>query len=238
MGELLIYKKPQLAVLEAYKKMRDYTPEERYKFAADLVVQLITDLGIRKNTAVKQNLDTIDHVVETFGTHTPEEIKHALKLFISLKLNLEIIHVVSPLVFSKVMQAYDNHKAEKLRTYRADKQKNQLKAENMLTEDEKTKIMQDAYFKIKTEFKTLGKIINRSHHIYDWLETAGKINYDVDFKMTIWNRAKIIAKSELTEKAITKKEHQKACFNIDNNSEPRVKIIAKRLSLEHYFTNL
>jgi len=235
--KIVKYKKPELAVLESLKKMRDYSEEERFVISKNLVENLLSDLGVGKNSDVQHHIRAIKHVSETLGSYTPEEIKKAFQLFISHKLNVDVFQQLNSVVIGRVMREYEIYKNQKLLKYKREMIKEKNK-EKELTKEEIENILIEGLDRITKDFNQNGKITENCNHIYDWLFEKGKLPKDVTYKKEIFERAKLIALDNAEWEA--KAEYSKHKILSDTiekikKGNATVITISKRLVLEDYF---
>ena len=110
------------------------------------------------------------------------------------------------------------------------------------TEAEINRIMLDAFDRIKAEVKEFGSIQGSAHHIYDFVTKRGQIIFSDAEKKAAFSISKREIISDEKNKAIgnyeLKKKLKHTLAMIENGSNSRVIINAKKLLLENYFLSL
>tara|TARA_R110002020_G_scaffold218594_5_gene426506 strand:+ start:318 stop:1100 length:783 start_codon:yes stop_codon:yes gene_type:complete len=236
MANIQVYKKPQLILLEEKKKIRDYPAEQRLAFSYKIVENLLADLGVGKNSDTEHHKRVIKAIADDYGKYTFEEIQNAFKLAIMGVLNIELFQQINVLVFAKVMKLYEEHKKNKLRTYRLNKQK---PIEQEMTNEEIQKFTEQALTKQLTNFLQTRTIDKKRIYVYDIFDKAGMMPTDIQYKKSVHKDAITILKQEYqTKKANSREEHKQIKKFLaevtDQSLTEEIKWKCKELALEDF----
>jgi hypothetical protein len=124
--------------------------------------------------------------------------------------------------------------------YKSLNKKKEIFVEEIPTEDEQEKIMQDAVMRLYLDFKNTNVVPPGNTHIYDYLYSKGKLpKHTKEFKDDISKRAKAIAKQQIElnpYKDPSLRNKVKETIKAIDKGEG-LKSISKRLVLEQYFKN-
>jgi len=236
MSNLTIYTPPKLAILEAKKKIRDYSETERNQITFRMIEKLLNLLGV--NDGKQEHHKTLHAFINEMYTRlTYEEINEAFNLCVAGEFNIKPFQQLNSVVFGQVISAFEVYKKEKLYTYRQKLQKE--KAMTDIPEKEKEFIMLEASDRIFRDYIQNKEITEACNHVYDYLFEKRLLPTDKDIKIAIFERAKLIAKSEAMRDAGTSYENHRqlkgTLEKITTGKSDTIVVIAKRLSLEQYF---
>lgn len=242
MGEIQIYKKPELVLLEEKLKLRDYSFDEREVQASKLVLNLLSDLGVSKNADTRHHTRSIKYISETCLSYSPEEIEKAFHLAIEGVLNVNLLQQLNSIVIGQVLREYEIYKRNKLKLYRM-KQTELRDTKKELSLEQKQEIMKSACERIFDQYKEFGEIEDKADHVYNHLFELGKLPKSKLYKDDMFNKATLRAKSEAATKAgqsIVAHRKLKSVMEEITNGDKKSEIIsiAKRMILEEYFKDL
>lgn len=140
-------------------------------------------------------------ILNNFNNFTIDEIKHAFRLGVAGNLNIELFNKLDGLTFGKVLSAYKNYKAEKIKNH-----KKTIKINTEMTNEEKIAIEQEfekncivPYFE---EIKELEKpkISWEAYAIFKHFYDNNKIKLTKKKKANYEKEALIYYKEDLTTK--------------------------------------
>lgn len=239
MSNLTTYTPPKLAILEAKKKIRDYSETERNQITFRMIEKLLNLLGV--NDGKQEHHKTLHAFINEMYTRlTYEEINEAFNLCVAGEFNIKPFQQLNSVVFGQVIAAFEVYKKEKLYTYRQKLQKEKAMIET--PKEEKEFIMLEASDRIFRDYKQHKKITEACNHVYDYLFNKGLLPTDKDIKIAIFERAKVEAKSEaMRDAGIDYEQHRQLKETLERitvGKSDAIVIIAKRLSLEQYFKTL
>jgi len=233
MSNITTYKKPLLAILEENKKIRNYEVTERLTISYKIVNDLLLDLGVSSKSDPEQHKRLIQYISEECGRFTFEEIQKAFKMVLCGSLEMDLFQQINVLVFSKVMKLYQQHKNEKLRTYRLSKPKRDL-----MNEKEKQQLKIQGITKQLEYFFNFRKVDVNRIYVYDIFDKLNLMPKDIEYKNAVKKDAIEILKKEYDgKKAKTKDEFKLIKKNIQEiNNEKSFLIVqkCKELALEDY----
>lgn len=159
------------------------------------------------------------------------EIKKMFEMYVDSKLNLKPIpNYFDRILLGKIVSNYKSLNKPK-------------KIEQVdISEEEKEFIMAEAIDRLKKEVKINKRITSICVHVYDHLDSKGLLPTEKEYKLEIYERAKLIAKSEAASKAThSLEDHRNIKATIEKLDLPKnasVINIAKRLVLEDYFNKI
>lgn len=241
MSEISIYQKPQLAVLEEKKKLRNYEESALNAGIKTLIFHLLNLLAVSEGKK-DHHIKLAELIKAAYMQFTFEEIKHAFDLFVAGEFEQKPFQQLNAVVFGQVMRAYNNYKRNKLEAYRRKKRLIAEQNEKPSKEDQQ-KAMNDAVTRLYLEYTSSGRITGTISHIYDYLFTQGKLpKHDKAFKEMILEKAKTVAKSEQMTEAMktvdARRALNKTIEKIEEGTFGGLKTISKRLVLVEYFEQL
>ena len=239
MSNIQTYKPPLLAILEQKNKLRDYPIEKRLMIAKNLVVNLLSDLGVSAKADTNHHVRAIKYISESCVNYSAEEIEKAFSLCIGGEIKIDLFQQINALVVGKVIREYEIYKKENLKEYRRKMKAQQIKKQTY-TEDEKENIMLEAVDRLQKEYNQNGEITGAVTHIYDYLFEKGLLpKHNKKFKDRILEKAKKIAKSEAMSEAgrdyNIHRQLDSMLKKIETGQSDKIKPISKRLVLEEYF---
>jgi len=91
------------------------------------VINLLNYLNVLLNIKKDNQLNELEEsvlngvIITQFNTWTIDEIKHAFRMAVSGKLNIELFNKLDSLVFGRVLKAYNEHKSIKIKNYNSTK---------------------------------------------------------------------------------------------------------------------
>lgn len=157
-----------------------------------------------------------------------DEIRKMFELYADGKLNLEPIpNYFDRMQLGKIVNAYRSQKKPK-------------KMENgWYTQSEIDQLNESAVERVEKEYNETGAIKKNEHHVYDFLDESGRINFSKEDKWRAFEQAKTDRLTELElaqplnigEKRQIKSEIDK----IQNNKCGTTKALAKTILLKKYF---
>lgn len=242
-NEIQIIEKPKLIILEEKTKLRDYKPEVLNTLTFELVKKLLDLVGSNDGKS-DHHISLINFIKDCYGHYTFEEIKHAFDLFVSGEFEHKPYQQLNAVVFGRTMREYEIHKRNKLESYR---RKKRLMADKP-TKEQQEQTMNDAVNRLHLEFKNTGKISGTISHVYDFLDSQGKLQGDRSkdewkkYKIEVFSHAKAQAKSEkMTEASSDISIHRalpKIIRDIESGDFDGLKTMSKRIVLMDYFKGL
>ena len=246
--KLTIYK-PERQSLTTVEFLKDISNQVKIKdiseedFKHHLIKTIVT---INALSGIKDPMDDItktdikEMILMRFKALSFDEIGYAFKKerYGDLGIRTEHFQLFDAKYVSVVLDKFVKWKKDKIVQLNL----NAKKVEDDISEDEKEFIMAEAIDRLKKEVKINKRITGICVHVYDHLDAKGLLPTEKEYKLEIYERAKLIAKSEAASKAThSLEEHRNLKASIEKLDLPKnasVINIAKRLVLTDYFNQI
>jgi hypothetical protein len=205
-------KKQELAILTPNAPLElQYSKETKIRHldSGEEVLRLLNYLYVLLNIKKENQLNEIEEsvlngvIISNFGTYTIQEIKHAFRLAVSGKLEIEMYQKLDSVIFGKVMLTYQKHKQHIIKHF---KNKNMAKKVKKPTQEELSKIDKEfydncvvSYFEEHKEMKQ-PKIDWSTFAVWKWLYAKTPIKLKEKEKESYRKEAKIYWLKNLKKK--------------------------------------
>ncbi len=247
--KLAIYK-PERQSLTTVEFLKDISNQVKIKdiseedFKHHLIKTIVT---INALSGIKDPMDDItktdikEMILMRFKALSFDEIGYAFKKerYGDLDPRTEHFQLFDAKYVSVVLDKFVKWKKDKIVQLNLNSKK---PMEKDISELEIEFIMAEATDRLKKEVKINGKITGICVHVYDHLDKKGLLPTEKQYKLEIYERAKLIAKSEAASKAThSLEEHRNLKATIEKLDLPKnasVINIAKRLVLTDYFNKI
>lgn len=191
-------------------------------------------LNIKKDNQLNQLEESVLNgvIITQFNTWTIDEIKHAFRLAVSGKLNIELFNKLDSLVFGRVLKAYKEHKSQKIKNYISTKKIPVTVVDTKKLNEQALKEFIKEYKKQYNKSET--PIINTpAERVFNYYLKNKTIYLSPGEKTFYLEKAQILIKQHKREQRTLKKQ-----FQLNTDPKAILKQYARCLALHDRFINI